>query len=197
MIGERGDRGDRGILGERGPKGDHGQHGEQGGVGLTGEDGVRGATGLTGEQGPRGLPVSRWTQLAAYVVVVAVAAYSFYGISQTEGKVEKQSEATKAQGIGNCTRSNINSAIITLSSQSGRPGAISPKIAENLYPVLECRLTAKSGKGVALSDAEKMKFIKLVAQGRAPTVVQGKVVGSRDTVIPGIVSYPDVGKPGR
>lgn len=103
--------------------------------------------------------------------------------------------------ISSCIRSNINSAIVKLSSRRPRPDLTAEQrrlnllLAENLYPVLDCLASQREGRNVLLAPAEMRKYVATVAGARAPIVRDGRVVGSRERLLEGVVSIDDVGRP--
>ncbi len=197
-VGERGDRGDsgdRGIAGERGPKGDHGQHGEQG---ARGAEGVQGAEGAEGVQGlPGGFVAKRTSQVIGVLMglVLLLGGVAVYNVDQLDKEVQR----TEFRALDACVRQNINSALVTLNSQRPQANFTPLRIANarrrarNLYPVLDCRRAILTGETVQLAEAEKAKYVRHVDRGRAPVVRDGKVVGSRSSVLQGVKSVDDAG----
>lgn len=196
MTGERGERGRRGDVGPRGDEGLVGPHGH------VGEPGAEGAEGTPGPAGPAGLdlngrsPFARLMPLlAALFALVAVAGvvFALLALQQThsvQGVLERQVQTAQLEGLRNCVRNNINAAVVRISQARPERGpkaaaqdAADNRIADNLYPVLDCLQTQRQGQSVKLSPAQTREYVGLVARGRAPIITGGKVTGSSPSAL--------------
>jgi len=217
MTGSRGERGERGQQGDHGQSGDTGLTGDQGKTGITGAAGAEGRHGAAGAagaagtagapglRGPRGLPFSTKAQLVMYVGIVGLFIYGLHISSDASQKAQSAAKrATDAnidiefQAFSNCVRNNITSGVIAANSTlfEGRERVIAERIANNLYPVLDCKATAETGKTVRIAPAERDKYVAVIVEtGRAPIIADSKVVGSRKTVLEGIETLEQAGSP--
>lgn len=136
--------------------------------------------------------------MAAVVVAACALLTSGWVLAQRTSTTGDLLKTVQFQALNTCVRSNINSAIINLSARSGHQTkaqqAVSLKIAEHLYPILDCKQTQQGVATVRLSPAETDKYIKVVAEGRAPIVNHGRVIGSRVSVLAGVTSVEGAGK---
>lgn len=206
MTGVRGERGRRGDVG---PRGDEGLVGPPGDVG---ESGAEGAAGPVGEPGVAGLelnghsPFARLMPLLATLfalVAVAGVVFALLALQQTrsvQGVLERQVQAAQLESLRNCIRNNINAAVVRISVTRPEPGrtaaqdAADNRIADNLYPVLDCLQSQRQRRSVKLSLEQSSRYVRLVTAGRAPIVTGGKVTGSRPSVLdsaaPGDIDTP-------
>lgn len=125
------------------------------------------------------------------VLVGAVIALAVLCAILVQGQ-RHQTNRVQLEAFRNCVRANINSAIIRLSFSNPRPGrspaeeARGHQIAEGLYPIVDCLRQQNRASTTTLSDPQTKKYIKIVAVGRFPVVHDGKVVGSRATLLEGV-----------
>ena len=67
---------------------------------------------------------------------------------------------------------------------------------ERLYPIIHCRRSLETGRAVTLTAKAADDYIRLVALGRFPIVnAAGEVAGSRATLLEGVRSVEQAGKP--
>lgn len=131
--------------------------------------------------------------MAAVIGLVLLCGYLVGEGRNQNDRIKESVASAQLEQLRNCVRANINSAIIKLSV--ARPGATPAerKIAAKLYPILDCKQTQVTRTAVPLTGGQDEKYVALVAAGRAPVVNDGKVIGSRASVLEGIKSIEQAG----
>ena len=110
-----------------------------------------------------------------YAASIAVAVYA---------------ERVGLETLRNCVRNNVNSAVVR------RPGSADPNAAfrnPGLYPILDCKRSQLLGRPISLPGAQAKRYINIVANGQAPIVNNGRVIGARTAILAGIRSVNQAG----
>ncbi len=126
------------------------------------------------------------------------------GTARTAAKAAVVAKAltkrVQLQTFQNCVRGNILSALQNGRAVERPPGRTEEQrrerivVASHLFPILDCKQSQLKGN-VELSEPQKQIYIALVLRGRAPIVNMGKIVGSRTSVLQGVESLDQAGKP--
>jgi hypothetical protein len=169
-----------GRPGEQGTAGGVGGRGGDGGAGGQGKDGCRGVRGHRGR-----------SQYLPYVCAVAVAFFSWGASSHAVDKIDRQADRTAFEALRNCIRANVNAAVIKASFTTDQAAPV----AKALYPIVDCKQAVLTGTTIELSPTETRKYVALVVKGRAPIINLGHVVGSRPSILAGLNSVDQAGKP--
>jgi hypothetical protein len=132
-------------------------------------------------------------------IAVGLAFWAFTLAQGQVADIRATQERVEFENLRNCIRANVNAALVQLSVQAEdtdtpQESASNKRIAR-LYPILDCRQSQIQGRSMELSPIQTRTYIGLVTRGRAPIIRDGQVVGSRSSVLEGITSPDDVGKP--
>jgi hypothetical protein len=183
--GERGDQGQRGEVGQTGLTGAEGAAGTAGAEGHVGETGKTGQTGKTGAPGRSFLNFGK-AQLAAFAIVVAAAGYALFGLQSTQKDIQTTADSAQVDSLRSCIRSNIGAA---------QRLSFEPEANPKLNPIIDCKVTIITGVTTAINKGEQAKYVAVVERGKFPIVADGVVVGERDSLLEGVNSIEEVGKP--
>lgn len=154
-----------------------------------------------------GMTITRLRRMVLGLIVLLVVSLTVQGKliddqGNTADNLAVTVGTTQLEQLRNCIRANINAAVIHKRSEhpikSGQPGVniITPEIADQLYPILDCKQSLLRGTSVQLNDAETVRYADIVAGGRAPIIANGHVLPqSRKTLLDGVRSVEQAGHP--
>lgn len=139
------------------------------------------------------------TALAALLlaaIAVFLTAFLFANQQTQTDKIKMTQDASGLEQIRNCIGRNIQAAVVhERASHPVKPVVITPLIAARLYPIVDCKQSLLKRRTIAISAVEARRYTALVTSGRAPVILNGRVVGSRSSLLQGVRSIEDVGHP--
>lgn len=141
-------------------------------------------------------PKGEWYRWGLTVLALVITLFSVQQVQILADKNKNGVQEAQLEALRNCIRANINSAVVQITAtgeQNSNPKF--ERIADKLFPVLDCKKTLLTKKSVMLAADEVERYVWVVKQGRFPIVLDGKIVGSRSSLLEGVESLDQAGQP--